>query len=129
MIVVDSNVLLSLYLHGPNTDAARAQLEADGDWCAPILWRSEFRNVLSRYVRSNLMTLPQAIAWQAAAEELMLDRDYPVESDRVLTLAQASGCSAYDCEFVALAESLGVALITLDQRLLSAFPRVARALA
>ncbi len=32
---------------------------------------------------------------------------YSVISRHVLTLAEHSGCSAYDCEFVALAQDLG----------------------
>jgi predicted nucleic acid-binding protein len=41
----------------------------------------------------------------------------------VLTLALESGCSAYDCEFVALAKQLGVKLVTEDAKLRRAFPR------
>lgn len=36
------------------------------------------------------------------------------------------GCTAYDCEFVALSQRLGVPLVTLDRALLKAFPRLAR---
>ncbi len=47
MIVVDSNVLAYLYLPGEYTAAAEVLLEHDSDWAAPILWRSEFRNILA----------------------------------------------------------------------------------
>lgn len=40
----------------------------------------------------------------------------------------ASGCTAYDCEFVVLAKDLDVKLITLDRAVLKAFPDVARSL-
>lgn len=36
-----------------------------------------------------------------------------------------SNCSAYDCEFVALAMALGVKLMTMDAKLLKAFPTLA----
>lgn len=49
MIVVDSNVLAYLYLPGEYSTAAEALLEQDSDWAAPILWRSEFRNILAGY--------------------------------------------------------------------------------
>ena len=46
----------------------------------------------------------------------------------VLDLAAASSCSAYDCEFVALAQDLGVRLVTVDKQVLKEFPTVAIAL-
>ena len=36
-----------------------------------------------------------------------------------------SHCSAYDCEFVALALELEVPLVTADRQLLRSFPRIA----
>ena len=42
-------------------------------------------------------------------------------------MATISGCSAYDCEFVALAQDLGVRLVTADKPLLKQFPGVATA--
>jgi len=36
-----------------------------------------------------------------------------------------SGCSAYDCEFVALAKGMETPLITTDKNLIKAFPAVA----
>jgi len=39
-----------------------------------------------------------------------------------------SDCSAYDCEFVALATKLGAMLVTMDAKLLRAFPKQAIAL-
>jgi predicted nucleic acid-binding protein len=48
------------------------------------------------------------------------------DSGEVLRLASASGCTAYDCEFVALALALEAPLVTSDRELLAAFPAVAR---
>jgi hypothetical protein len=42
-----------------------------------------------------------------------------------LNLVRKSPCSAYDCEFVALAEDLEIPLLTTDRKILSAFPSVA----
>ncbi len=42
-----------------------------------------------------------------------------------MRLISESNCSAYDCEFVALAQQLDVSLITLDRRILREFPNVA----
>ena len=47
------------------------------------------------------------------------------DGERVLELAAVSGRSAYDCEYVAVAEALGVPLVTADRALESGFPGVA----
>lgn len=60
------------------------------------------------------------------AERLLGQRDYRVPPAWVLELAAQSGCTAYDCEFVALARELGVPLLTADKGVLKAFPAVAR---
>jgi hypothetical protein len=60
-----------------------------------------------------------------AATSLMRGREYQVVSRRVLSLAAASACSAYDCEFVALAQDLGVPLVTADRQILQEFADVA----
>jgi predicted nucleic acid-binding protein len=77
------------------------------------------------YVRKSIIDLSTAIAIQAQAEQQLADNEYTVNSMDVLTLAQKSGCSAYDCEFVSLATSLSLKLITGDQKLIQTFPNVA----
>jgi predicted nucleic acid-binding protein len=46
----------------------------------------------------------------------------------VLELVRDSDCSAYDCEFIALAIKLDTKLVTVDKKLLKAFPTRAVAL-
>lgn len=55
----------------------------------------------------------------------MLDREFTVPSVSVLSLTDKSTCSAYDCEFVALARQLSVMLVTEDKKILAEFPDVA----
>jgi len=128
MIVVDTNILAYLYLPGEFTEAAEALLESDPDWVAPILWRSEFRNILAGYVRRGSLSFDQALAIQEEAESLLAGAEYEVDSRSVMTLVKDSDCSAYDCEFVALARQLDTSLVTMDSKLLRAFPQIARAL-
>ncbi len=128
MIVVDSNVLAYLYLSGEYTAAAEALLEQDSDWAAPILWRSEFRNILAGYIRRKAITFEQANSLQREAESLLEGAEFEVESRAVLELVRDSDCSAYDCEFIALAMKLDTTLITMDKKLLRAFPKRAIAL-
>ena len=129
MIVVDSNVVAYLYLPGDQTEKAEALLEHDADWAAPLLWRSEFRNILAGYMRRKTLTFEAARDLQLEAESLLAGAEHEVDSRLVLELVRDSDCSAYDCEFVALAMTLGVTLVTMDAKLLKAFPKYAVALA
>jgi len=128
MIVVDTNVLAYLYLPGEYTAAAETLLEQDPDWAAPILWRSEFRNILAGYLRRKAITFEQANSLQREAESLLEGAEFEVESLTVLELVRDSDCSAYDCEFIALTMKLDTKLITMDKKLLRAFPKRAIAL-
>ncbi len=123
MIVVDTNVLAYLLLPSEHTARAEALLRRRSEWSAPLLWRSELRNVLTTLVRRGDLDVAAAKQLQAEAEELLSGSEYSVPSPRVLELAGESGCSAYDCEFVALAEFLDAPLYTLDAQLLKAFPQ------
>lgn len=128
MIVVDTNVLAYLCLPGKHTAAAESLWQRDPAWVAPSLWRSEFRNVLAGEMRRGLMTYERACALQAEAEALLEGAEFDVDSRKVLKLVHDSDCTAYDCEFVALAMQLETTVCTMDARLLRAFPRHAVAL-
>lgn len=128
MIVVGSNVLACLYLPGDHTADAEKLLEQDPDWAAPVLWRSEFRNILAGYVRRKAIAFEQACSLQAEAESLLAGAEFEVDSRVVLELVRDSDCSAYDCEFIALAMKLDTKLVTEDKKLLRAFPSRAAAL-
>ncbi len=126
MIVVDTNVIAYLFLTGEHSRLSERLLEHDPDWVAPRLWRSEFRNVLTLYLRRNLLELPDALEILEAAERLMTDSDFEVPSAPVMQLADTSDCSAYDCEFIALAQYLRVPMVTCDGALLRNFPETAQ---
>ncbi len=51
----------------------------------------------------------------------MAPLEFAVDSSAVLELAATSGCSAYDCEFVALAEYLDVPLVSAGRKLKKRF--------
>ena len=129
MIVVDSNILAYLYLPGDRTAAAEALLEQDPEWAAPTLWRSEFRNILAGYMRRKAVTFDQACSLQREAESLLAGAEFAVDPSAVLELVRDSDCSAYDCEFIALAIKLNTKLVTVDKKLLREFPTRAIGLA
>ena len=126
MIVADVNLVAYLLLGGPDVELAQQVLEKDPVWAAPTLWRSEFRSILANYMR--LRGLGIADAWHAheLAESLLGANEYALSGERVLQLVASSPCSAYDCEYVALAEELHVDLVTSDRQLLRQFPEIAR---
>jgi predicted nucleic acid-binding protein len=129
VIVVDTNVIAYCYIQTPKfTEAARQLLQSQPNWNAPLLWRSEFRNILLKYVKAKLLSLNEATQLQIDAEDLLKNSEALVDSTRVLQLAHKSGCTAYDCEFIAAAETLETKLFTTDKQLLKAFPRIATAL-
>jgi len=128
MIVVDTNVICYLYMESAHSRHAEQALLKEPDWVAPLLWRSEFRNVLAQYIRKHLLSLTESRQIMNEALHLMEGQEYEVDSQQVLSLVAASNCSAYDCEFVALAEQLGVVLITVDKQLLDNFPDITASL-
>ncbi len=129
MIVVDTNVIAYLFLPGEHTAAARRTLQRDPRWAAPLLWRSELRNILATAMRRGHLTLSDAEDVFDAAADLMAGGEFAVVPDAVLRLAARSSCSAYDCEFVALAQELGVVLVTGDRQIVAEFADTAQALA
>ena len=125
MIVADTNLFIYLYVQGQRTEESEAVLQRDALWAVPLLWRSEFRNSLIGLVRAHALQLDDALTLIDEAERWLTGREYSVLSRQVLTLAKRSGCSAYDCEFVALAQDLEVPLVTNDRQVLKAFPTTA----
>lgn len=125
MIVVDTNVVAYAVLPGEGTESALAVAERDPAWIAPALWRFELRNVLATVMRLKSLRLPAALAAFSAAEDLVSDADFGSSTEDCLRLAARGGVSAYDAEFVLVAERLGVPLVTADRKLARAFPGLA----
>ena len=123
MIVVDTNVIIYLLLESALTERAVEVRRRDKHWVAPMLWRSEFRNVSLGYFRRDRISLSDLITLSELAESKVESRQ--VDGPRIIELAADSGCTAYDCEFISLAERLNVPLVTSDKKLLAAFPDVA----
>lgn len=125
MIVADSNLVAYFHVPGPQQAVAHDVLRRDPIWAAPLLWRSEFRSILVKYLRSGQVSRAGALQYMAQAEAMLLGGEHPVDSAPVLALAHGSGCSAYDGEFVHLAQTLRVPLVTPDRQLLREFPQLA----
>jgi predicted nucleic acid-binding protein len=123
MIVVDSNVIAYCWIHGERTALAHRLRRLDADWHAPVLWRSELRNILTGYRRDGSLDISQVRKIMAAAEAGLAGHEHYLPSDRVFQVTEPSRLSAYDSELVALAEILNVPLVTEDRAILAAFPQ------
>lgn len=128
MIVVDTNIIAYLYISGDYSQQSEDLLAFDPDWVAPLLWRSEFRSVLARYLRKKILNINEILLIVQQAENLLTDHEYDISSAHVMQLVKDSPCSTYDCEFVALAQYLDIPLITADKKILRAFPVVSQSL-
>ncbi len=128
MIVVDVNTLAYLWIPGEMTGLAEKALARDPHWVSPILWRSEFRNILAGYFRRGDLDRDAAGRCLNGVESQLVGREYLVPSELVMRKVEASACSAYDCEYVALADNLKTTLVTSDRQILSEFPMLATSL-
>lgn len=121
MIVVDVNALAYLWIPGEMTATVEKVLRRDPHWVTSILWRSEFRNVLAGYLRRGVLDRSAVAGCIEGAETQMAGREYAVPSALVMRKVEESSCSAYDCEYVALADDLGTKLVTSDAQILRDF--------
>ncbi len=125
MIVSDTNLISYLWLSKYNFEIAEKIFSKDPVWCVPLLWKSEFRSVISKYLRAKLITKNECLEVIKLAENHLKESQYAINSDNVIDLILASNCSAYDCEFVSLAQQLDVPLLTFDNKILTEFPEIA----
>ena len=122
MIVVDTNVIHYCWVRGQNTELAQAVRRQDPDWHAPILWRSELRNVLTAYLQQGLMSRAEIVGVLSLADRALAESEHIVGDDLVLDIVASCTLTACDAEFVALAGALSVPLVTADKAVLKAFP-------
>jgi len=122
VIVVDVNTIAYLWIQGEMTEFAERALARDPHWVSSILWRSEFRNILAGYLRRRDLDRSGVDRCLSGAESQLAGHEYLIPSALVVEKVAASMCSAYDCEYVALAADLGTTLVTSDKQILRAFP-------
>ena len=120
MIVVDTNVLVYRTLR--SADPALAALAAEvldrgNGLLLPPLWRHEFLNALSTAIKAGMLDLALGVEIWASALALAQGSEAPVDMVRALELSRQLDISAYDAQFVALAEAANTVLVTEDRRL------------
>ena len=128
MIVVDTNIICLRWLPTRETAQAEILLERDPHWATALLWRWEFRNVLAGYIRRGSLTTTAAAILCATAEASMAQTEFRARPSEVFDLVDHSSCTAYNCEFVAVARAQSLPLITTHRQILREFPRIALSL-
>lgn len=115
MIVADTNLVAYLIIEGDRSGVARAAYRRDPDWRLPPLWRAEFLNVLVTTVRAGVHDEAGGLdAWDSAVALFGQSEQEP-SGELVYETAFKYGISAYDAQFVALAELTGLTLVTGDR--------------
>ncbi|MFD4396801.1 type II toxin-antitoxin system VapC family toxin [Kitasatospora sp. NPDC058478] len=117
MIVIDCSALvLVLTAHGPDGELVRGRVATAGDVYAPTLLDYEIQSALLGMQRGGKLTEREVERAVAAYRMLPIaKRETLAFWDRVKKLH--ANLSAYDAQYVALAEALGVPLITSDARI------------
>jgi predicted nucleic acid-binding protein len=125
MIVVDTNIIAYRFIAGDKTDLACSVQKKDSEWIVPVLWRHEFLNVLATMTRANIIHAGEACTIWRSALHVLQHHERPTMYERALCCAVDFSISAYDAEYIALAQQMKVRCITEDMRLLKTFPDIA----
>lgn len=117
MIVADASaVVAAISGGGQQTETIRDQLEREDELFAPHLIDLEVLQALRRAVRLGELSADRAVDGVQALAELALTR-FPHEpfTERIWELRDR--LSAYDAVYLAIAEAIGVPLVTCDAAL------------
>ena len=120
MIVLDASVTVKWFASEPGSAAARALVHSDEELVAPELTQVEVAAALVRKAIRRQLSLEEAHAALTLWFEAVNDGDIvlPPDADCLAAASELALQLAHplaDCLYLALAERLGVALITADR--------------
>jgi len=124
MIVADTNLVVYLFVASEFTERARQVHAFDSDWVFPPIALSEAANALATLAREKWVTPETASTALEHIEKRIIAGFRDVSMKAVLDLAIQKKISAYDAQFIILARSLGIRLVTEDGRLIKTFPEI-----
>lgn len=125
MIVVDANILIYSLIQSDQSRLIQQLRAKDADWRTAALCLHETLNVLATYQRREVLTLAQCRVLLGHAERFVQMAQCEVAMDIALNLAAKFGITGYDAQYVVVAQSLNVPLITEDRKLQKAVPNLA----
>jgi predicted nucleic acid-binding protein len=129
VLLVDTNIVAYLLIHGTHTEAAQELRQRDSDWRSEAFLLVEFTNVLASSIASRRMSVPLARDFLAKATTLLDGKLIRIAHASALSMAFGYHVTAYDARFLALAQQLGLRLITEDAKLRAAAPKLTQSLA
>ena len=129
MLLVDTNVVAYLLIHGHHTAAAQQLSTRDSDWRSEAFLLVEFTNILASSIARKRMTVPLARDFLAKTAALFDGKLGRVTHEAALAAAIRFKVTAYDARFLALAQQVGARLITEDAKLRAAAPALTQSLA
>ena len=126
--VVDTNVVAYFLLGTPKfVREAREFWAQAGELLAPAVWEAEIANVIWMATRAKIVTEEDATAKLALAGRLgIISMNNRTLWHGALARSMSSGVAVYDTLFVELAEREGIALATFDEKVLKAYPAIAK---
>lgn len=121
MIVVDASVVAFLMIEGELTDAVRELHRIDPEWVTPPILNHEMLNILAAIGSAENSPAAVEVVWRDV-RALVGARQQVPDPVRSLRLAVELGISGNEAQYLCLADSLGLPLITQEERLLRAVP-------
>ena|SRR5215475_8219597 len=129
MLLVDTNVVAYLLIEGDQTEAAQQLRRRDPDWRSEAFVLVEFTNVLASSIATKRMTFGLAENFLGKAVALFDGKLRSMPPASVLAAAVRHGVGAHDARFLALAEAIGLPIVTEDKKLRTAAPDLTQSLA
>lgn len=117
MLLVDTNILVSLVIDNNWTNMAQMLHQRDTDWHTECHALVELTNVMVRYQRNKLMTSEEALLGIAKIERAVRPQIHNVTGRDAFLAAIECDCSAYDARFLVVARHSGMRLVTEDRKL------------
>ena len=117
MIVVDANILVYRIVEGQKTVMALRLQERDPDWKVSPLWKYEFGNALALMIHQGHLTAKVAAQLLQTGIRAFESCEAQADEDLALSLSVEKKISFYDAQYLALAKSFGIPLVTEDKGL------------
>jgi predicted nucleic acid-binding protein len=129
VVFVDKNLVADLLIDGDHTEVAQELRCRDPDWRNEAFLLVEFTNVLASSIATKRMSNTLAEDILSEAITLLDGKLVRIAHASVLSIAVRYRVTAYDARFLAVAQQLGIPLVTQDAKLRSAAPALTQSVA